>query len=914
MSVTGPTLLRGMWFGILMCSLAVAAWAGPASVSPLQPNIQWGGRTVAIDVSPANPAVAIAASETGGLFSTADGGKSWSPINSLQPFRMSDVKFAPINPQIVIASAWEDSRTHNAGGIWRSTDGGTTWDKPATSNPEPVDCSVSTPPHPPSDRTSTWGIAVSPAGAQFNQDVYIGTTCGVAVSHDLGATWTHIALAWTQSAVVASDGTVDTCSGDGHHRSMNRGASFSAADAIVPTTDQCAAFGVHAIAASPFERDVLFVATNGRSVLESDDGGVTWTDLSLPPASNRDPWVKTHQSSDGVPTHVDLYAGNGIRTFRQTCTNFGGPGLRCSRNWTQVTVDHDDQNDLAFSTDTNCPKFVASDGGVHTTSDCGANWIRTGGGNGGFNALQLYEVTGTDRPDHTDTYFGTQDNGIWASSDGGATWGLVLSGDASLIQAPHLSPTNADQTVTFYSAPSSNSKFVVSPGGRLSGFGGWTNPPGTLINQPFVIDFLQSTPRGWYIQFSGVQDAAFGAEFALNFTNNFGVPGSWTPITQILQQPVGRPYVSVGLVGGIIREPYVYQPVTKPGGVVGLIYILGVPGLRFGVPTSIPIFFGPADNGLGSIAQFCLSWGTFGCPFVFGVDPNDPGHLIAADLLTNEMKVIHSGELSWQPDAQLTNLVTGGGEFLFSEQTPEYGPIHGSQAHVIAFDPFNGNRILVGTEAAGIIFSLDGGQTWDTVPGSRQIPNITSFYFEYNVFGLFNAVVPLLPRRVLVSSYGRGLWELNLPIDPSDPPPADSARLTQPNSERVAQADSRRRDGRKRREVRPPTAPPYLRLIGTLPISGQAAALPGDTVSAYGSGFCRSHACPPVTLTVGDRIAVEQVPVNGDGTFQATFTITEKPGYYIVTASQAAANNSTLADTAPLIVPVTDAPEEDVQQ
>src|SRR5947209_17670689 len=42
----------------------------PPSVTAFQPNISLGGRTVAIDVSPSNTAVAIAASESGGLFLT----------------------------------------------------------------------------------------------------------------------------------------------------------------------------------------------------------------------------------------------------------------------------------------------------------------------------------------------------------------------------------------------------------------------------------------------------------------------------------------------------------------------------------------------------------------------------------------------------------------------------------------------------------------------------------------------------------------------------------------------------------------------------------------------------------------------------------------------------------------------------
>src|SRR5262249_36134101 len=112
--------------------MSVSAAVGAVSVKQFQPNIKWGKRTVAVDVNSTDTTIGVAASESGGLFKTTDSGFSWSHIDSLRPFRMSDVKFSPRNPQVLIASAWEDSRTTNGGGIWRSGDGGATWQKPAT--------------------------------------------------------------------------------------------------------------------------------------------------------------------------------------------------------------------------------------------------------------------------------------------------------------------------------------------------------------------------------------------------------------------------------------------------------------------------------------------------------------------------------------------------------------------------------------------------------------------------------------------------------------------------------------------------------------------------------------------------------------------------------------------------------------
>jgi hypothetical protein len=784
-----------------------------ASVSQFQPSVKWGGRTVAIDVSPANAAVAIAASESGGLFSTSDSGTTWSHIDSLQPFRMSDVKFAPSNPQIVIASALADGRTTNAGGIVRSVDGGATWQKPATSNP------------PCSSHANTFGIAFG-----LENDVYVGTDCGVAVSHDLGATWTHVALSRTWSIAATGLGIVDTCSADGHHRSTDNGGTFGAADPIGPagSVQTCSGGAVHGIVTSPFETSVLFAVNPGPMVpapnscnatnpvrfqllSESDDGGVTWTQIGQA-CPSRPPWVALHNSTNGRDNQFDLYFSGGLDTRRETCTGFGGPGLRCPTLPTSpnVTSDHADHNGMAFTTSNTsfCPQYLVSDGGVHKTTDCGASWTITGAGNGGYNALQLYEVDGQVHPGHTDVYMGTQDNDIWASGDDGATWGTEICCEGFFFQVSHSSASDAGQNVTGVSCFGC-SNFLTSA--HFSGFGGWANPSGTVTGNPFLVGPSE------YVQFNQPSPPSN----SLNLTTDTG--GSWAAATTVAQSLSGRPYIS-----GPAASPTIFQAITKPGGVVGLIKITGV-----GTGT---VTVSNADTGLSNIGTYCMGAGTFVCPTVFGVDPNNPLHLIAADVGSNQMKVSTDGGASWTVDSALTTLVTGNGEFLFSV------PNVGVQAHAIFFDPANSNRILVGTEANGIIASLDGGQTWSPMFQSNQVPAITSFFFDE------------VQNNVLVSSYGRGLWKL-----------AFVARTT------------------------------------ALAYTGDTAADFHDpaTLTAVLTDTSVTPAAPilgvPVTFTLGAQSC--SAPTNINGQASCTMTLNQVPGNYTVTASFAG-NGTFLASSA----------------
>jgi hypothetical protein len=101
------------------------------------------------------------------------------------------------------------------------------------------------------------------------------------------------------------------------------------------------------------------------------------------------------------------------------------------------------------------------------------------------------------------------------------------------------------------------------------------------------------------------------------------------------------------------------------------------------------------------------------------------------------------------------------------------------------------------------------------------------------------------------------------------------------------------------------TSAPYLQLVGTIAITGQTTAFTGDTVTAFGSGFC-STGCSPVTLMIGGRVAAQGVPVGADGKFTVMFAIDDIPSRYIVTASQSAADGSTLTDSAPLVVALGD--------
>jgi hypothetical protein len=304
---------------------------------PVQPNVNVGGRTVSLAVGWYS---SFAASESGGLFVSKNGSTNWAHVESLPPFRLSDVKIASDGvpgTEVVIVTAYGDTRSINSGGIWLSADGGTHWNKPPTSNPTSTAS--------PCPRANAYGIAVE----AHSKNIYVATDCGLAVSNDVGQTWRYVTAPKNPnsssdriSAIVAQNGIVDMCGDNGHYRwipanMQNPWTPFSTA------LPGCPVAAAHAIAVSPLESNVVFATTANNMLEESDDGGASWLTLN-PPApgyTSRASWVKAHLSTDGNPDHFDLYFGNPTNVAHRTCSR-GGNGLRCGTgSWTSSNFDHE---------------------------------------------------------------------------------------------------------------------------------------------------------------------------------------------------------------------------------------------------------------------------------------------------------------------------------------------------------------------------------------------------------------------------------------------------------------------------------------------------------------------------------------------------------------------------------------------
>ncbi len=692
-----------------LLALALAGCSSVVTITP--PRVAQGGRALSIGMASTDQRRMVVATETGGLFRTYDGGHSWQHLDGLPNYKTIDVAVASLAPDTIIATTQSQYRTINDGGIWRSTDGGGTWTQPtgwATTGPH---CT---------DRPSAYGISHMPLSRTF----YVGTDCGLAVSNDDGATWTNVIPDPNAAAggtftnrvhsVLVINRTSGVAVGDRALWHLDGAGNWVPASS---NPDNGQTPPTHGFAAPWWNStSIFFHASVGQKLFASSDGGATWTQAIAPSSNNREAFVRVARALSDDDSKFDIYFGDGTNLNRQTLSFNSPAGFS---TWTQLASDHTDPSDIAFELDRHAPVLLATDGGVHVTTDQGAHWTLTGGNYGGFVALQISEITGQsvggDHP-HLDLYYGTQDNDLKASDDGGQTWTGSICCEGRFIRTMPTSDAPGSRVTLSACGPCSNTMADA----HFANPGGWPNAPGGAADTPFQI-----------VEDAYLQNVVSSATPPSNdFFLTLSAGASWAKSFSLTPTPKGAT-----IFAGSLANPSAYQGVQRPGS-------LPNGGTHFGLMRAKNI----AGTASVADADRGISLGSLRVPIaryiVFGVDPKNPEHLIAPDADAQVMKFSADGGVSWHPLPQLTDAVTGNGKFLF-----ELGEL--TLASVVAFDPYDSCHILVGTIENGILRSTDGGNTWAQIDGSTHVSYVSSFFFPPT-------------GDVWVSSNGRGLWTLKL--------------------------------------------------------------------------------------------------------------------------------------------------------
>lgn len=448
-----------------------------------------GGRIVDIEYNPRSPDSIYAAAATGGVFLSADGGTNWEPIFDDQAtLSIGDIAIDPADPAVIYVGTGEANGGHNnlpGAGLFKSTDGGTTWAASGLEDAVSIARIVIDPTNP--DR-----LFAAVVGSYFAP----GSERGVYRSIDGGASWDQVfspgddigaidlvinpsdpdilyVAMWERVRTYESMRLAGP--GSGIYRSSDGGDTWTRLGVETGLPDG-ANVGRIGLTLCDSEPNVLYaIFTNGSSYLglfRTDDGGDSWIDAD------------TGRQAETATSNFSWYFGQirvnpndpeDVYLLDVGLVNTKDGGASWQRRALSVHVDH---HALAFHPDDDGALIGGNDGGVGISSDFGETWTRV-------TDLPITQFYGTDvdPSDRNRIFGGSQDNGTIRRNPSDGSWSLVLGGDGF---APLIDPTNPG-VVYFQSQRGDLSK--SSDGGNTSF--------SVVSNRSSASGIPASDPRNW---------------------------------------------------------------------------------------------------------------------------------------------------------------------------------------------------------------------------------------------------------------------------------------------------------------------------------------------------------------------------------------------------------------------------------
>src|SRR4051812_27475003 len=235
-----------------------------------------------------------------GIYKTTDAGKTWTPAGLEKTQTISRIRIHPTNPDIVFAAALGNPYGPNPDrGVFRSKDGGKTWDRVLFRDDKTgaVDL-VLDPKNPDVMYAALWEVFRTPHSLSSG-----GPGSGLFKSTDGGSTWTELtrntglpAPIWGKVAVAVSgaDSTrvyamVEAKDG-GVFVSDDAGANWKLINDDRRLRQR--AFYYTRVYADPQAKDTVYFLNTG--VYRSTDGGKTIRAIRVPHGDNHDLWIASN--------------------------------------------------------------------------------------------------------------------------------------------------------------------------------------------------------------------------------------------------------------------------------------------------------------------------------------------------------------------------------------------------------------------------------------------------------------------------------------------------------------------------------------------------------------------------------------------------------------------------------------------
>lgn len=443
-------------------------------------RVDVAGRVSAIAVDPSDPAHLLVASAGGGIWESRDTGVTWTPRTDQMPsLAMGAVTFDPSAPSRAYAGSGEGNFYSNLGvGVYKSTNGGTTWSLVASS---------------PFVGVGFFDLVVDP---QTPSTLYAATTNGFYRSTNSGASWSlrRSGECWDIS-VHPNGGAVEVlvAFSDGLFVSTNSGTSLTKVALPTQPLSAWSRLGVDRVTNSP---DVAYVfGAAGNSAHFWRRKGTTWKKHVLPPV-NLNPNIYDPSKLEigqaqydwcvaAPPTKSDEVYVGAIDTFRGRLNAAG-----TTWTWKNVTTQgsnsiHPDQHCLVFAPNQAAIIYAGNDGGVYRSANSGANWTAK---NRGLGICEI-EYLGSDPTNWELVIAGTQDNGT-IRHNGGGTWEHIADGDGGDCGVNQLAPAIVYHSFFDCTLERSTNKGDTWTDLNPPAFSVFSSPPTSLFYPPVEVSGL----------------------------------------------------------------------------------------------------------------------------------------------------------------------------------------------------------------------------------------------------------------------------------------------------------------------------------------------------------------------------------------------------------------------------------------